>query len=182
MNASMWSSSMRSSQDSCFVRGAWLARSPCPSIRLSLLHVGVQRYGVRAETLHPCPFPGVAVEVDLFQQSLRRGDGRMRHSTTTNRQEHPYMYLPAPADNHSAIAHHHPQCQHHLKMKLPTAPPLALAPVPEPATRSGDTSEVPQLRASRQCRHLQLADSWARGAHFKICLEPHDISVQFTAF
>ena len=80
----------------------------------------------------------------------------MRHLTTTNCQEHPY--LPAPADNHSAIAHHHPQCQHHLKMKLPTAPPLALAPVPEHATRSGDTSEVPQLRASRRCRHLQLAE------------------------
>ena len=80
----------------------------------------------------------------------------MRHSTTTNRQEHPY--LPAPADNHSAIAHHHPRCQHHLKMKLPASPPLTLAPVPEHAARSGDTSEVPQLRASRRYRPLQLAE------------------------
>ena len=123
---------------------------------ISLLQVDVQREGVRAGTLHPCPVPPVAVEVDLSQQSPRRGDGKMRNLTTINRQERPY--LPAPADNRSAIAHHHPQCHHHLKMKLPTAPPLALAPVPEHATRSGDTSEVPQLRASRRCRHLQLAE------------------------
>ena len=78
------------------------------------------------------------------------------NSTTTNRQEH--QYLPAPAENHSDIAQHHLQCQHHLKMKLPTKPLLALAPVPEHATRSRDTAEVPQLRASRRCRHLQLTE------------------------
>ena len=68
----------------------------------------------------------------------------------------------------SVIAQHHPQCQHHLKMKLPTAPPLALAPVPEHA-RSGDTSEVPQLRTSRRCRHLQLAEPIRpnRGSRFR---------------